>query len=140
MAHASPVHFGARMISTTMRWRGVAVLLSGFAALAITLSPAEANRFGPPWMSLVTADQTTLYGSPDRSNPIGPLPKGDIVVVVGSQQDMTQTPDGWVASSDVAEAFQPWMAEVTDPSAALYAKPTTQEGTLRDAKQGDLVR
>src|SRR2546430_11000818 len=53
---------------------------------------------------------------------------------------MTQTPDGWVASSDVAEAIQPWIAEVSDPSLTLYAKPNAQEGALRDVNQGDLVR
>jgi hypothetical protein len=91
-------------------------------------------------MSLVTADQTTLYSSPDRSSPVGPLPRGAIVVVIGSQSDMTQTPDGWVPSADVAEAIQPWIAEVSDRSATLYAKPDAQSDVLRTASQGDLVR
>ena len=99
-----------------------------------------ANRLGPPWMSIVSVDQTTLYGSPDRSSPVGPLPRGAIVVVIGAESDMMQTPDGWVPSADIAEAIQPWIAEVSDSSAPLYAKPDAQSDILRNAGQGDLVR
>jgi len=67
---------------------------------------AEANRFGPPWQSRVVVDQTTLYTQPDRSSPVvGPLARGQIVVVVGEQtlpdgSQWTQVPDGYLASSD----------------------------------------
>lgn len=109
-------------------------------ALGIAAVPAHANRFGPPWMAIVTADQTTLYSGSDRSNAVGPLPKGAIVAVIGTQSDMTQTPDGWVPSSDVAEAIQPWVAEVSDASATLYSRPNAGEGDLRQVSHGDLVR
>ena len=62
------------------------------------------------------------------------------MVVIGSQSDMSQTPDGWLASSDIEEAIKPWIGQVSDASATLYARPNTQEGALRDASQGDLVR
>ena len=95
------------MIFEELRIRGVVVLASALLAVAMAAVPAHANRFGPPWMAIVTADQTTLYSSPDRSTSVGPLPKGAIVAVIATQADVTQTPDGWVASSDVAEAIQP---------------------------------
>jgi L,D-transpeptidase-like protein/SH3 domain-containing protein len=113
------------------------------ASLALTVwsIPVHANRFGPPWMARVTTDQTTLYSAPDASSPpVGPLSKGAIVVVVGENSNFTQTPDGWLASSDVAEATQPWTAEVTDPSVAIYAKPQGNGDIRRTAHQGDLVR
>jgi lipoprotein-anchoring transpeptidase ErfK/SrfK len=91
-------------------------------------------------MSVVTANQTTIYGSSDRSNPVGPLPKGAIVVVIDSQKDMTQTPDGWVPSADITEQFQPWIAEVSVPSASVYARSNPQSGVLRTVQQGDLLR
>src|SRR5947207_6792354 len=122
------------------RIRGVVVLASALLAVAMAAVPAHANRFGPPWMAIVTADQTTLYSSPDRSTSVGPLPKGAIVAVIATQADVTQTPDGWVASSDVAEAIQPWVAEVSDSSATLLAKPNAGEGGIRPVSQGDLVR
>ena len=53
---------------------------------------------------------------------------------------MTQTPDGWVPSSDVSEATLLWTAEVSTDSVSLYAKPDAQGDVLRTAEQGDLVR
>ncbi len=126
--------------TTRLRVRAAAICLSGFIAVVAAVAPAHANRFGPPWMAIVNADQTMLYASADRSNPIGPLPKGAMVVVTGGQEDMTQTPDGWVASSGIGEAIQPWIAEVSDPTATLYAKPNAEQGAIRDVSQGDLVR
>jgi hypothetical protein len=123
-----------------IRIRVIVLLVSTLIAVAAAVAPAHANRLGPPWMSMVTVDETTLYGSPDRSSPVGLLPRGAIVIAIGGESDMTQTLDGWVPSSDVAEAIQPWIAEVSDSSAALYAKPNAQSDILRDASQGDLVR
>ena len=122
------------------RARAAAVLLSVCVALFAAIAPAQANRMGPPWMSIVSVDQTMLYSGPDRSEPVGPLPRGAVVVVIGGQSDMTQTPDGWVPSSDVTEAIQPWIAEVADPSVTLYAKPDAHGDRMRDANQGDLLR
>src|SRR5947209_19519793 len=116
--------------------RAAAILISGLLALATALVPAHANRMGTPWMSVVSVDQTRLYGSPDRDNAIGPLARGAIVVVIGSQSDMTQTPDGWVPSSDVTEAIQAWIGEVSDSNATLYSKPNARSDTLRNANQG----
>src|SRR5579864_1622455 len=97
-------------MTDTLRTRLAVAVATSVVALAVAIVPASANRMGPPWMSVVNVDQTVMYGSPDRTNPIGPLPRGAIVVVIGSQDDMTQTPDGWVASSDITEAIQPWIA------------------------------
>ena len=117
------------------------VALSAVAlALIVSALPVSANRFGYPWMGQVSAEQTTVYGAPDRTSPIGPLGRGAFVAVVGGQDQMFQTPDGWVPASDVVESIQPWVAEVADQTVALYAKPSSREGVIRTADQGDLVR
>src|SRR5947209_5712653 len=103
--------------------RSAALACAAMLTLAVWTAPALAGRFGPPWMALVTADETTLYAGPDRSDPVGPLPKGAMVVVTEQQGDMTHTPDGWVPSADVAEATEPWIAEVSAGRVAVYAKP-----------------
>src|SRR5690242_13329049 len=103
--------------------RTASVLFALALAITVLAAPAQANRLGPPWMSRVTADQTTLYGSQDRASPIGPLPKGAVVVVIGEKSDMTETPEGWIASSDLAELTDPWTAEVSADSIKLFSKP-----------------
>src|SRR5690242_4058535 len=85
--------------NVTWHVRMIGPLLGAAFAVAIGLAPAQANRFGYPWMGQVTADQTTVYTSPDRSTPIGPLGRGAIIAVNGGQDDMFQTPYGWVPSS-----------------------------------------
>lgn len=107
---------------------------------------AYANRFGPPWQSRVSVDRTTLYSQADRtSTPIGPLQRGNIVVVIGESKApdgtaWTQTPDGWLPSDQIAEDMQPWVAEVSVPSVSIYARPNQKEPIRRTAKQGDLLR
>jgi lipoprotein-anchoring transpeptidase ErfK/SrfK len=103
-------------------------------------SVAHADRFGPPWMDRVTVDQTTLYASPDRSEPVGPLGRDTIVVVLDQQGDMIRVPDGWVAASEVTETTQPWVAEVSEPSVSVYAYPDASSDVRRTAKEGDLLR
>lgn len=120
--------------------RLLAVLVAGGFAVLLGVLPAAANRFGFPFMVRVNADQTTVYATADRSSPVGPLQKGAIIPAIGSQGDMTQTPDGYVASADVAEAIEPFVAEIAQPRVALYAKPNRAEGIIRDVQQGDLVR
>jgi lipoprotein-anchoring transpeptidase ErfK/SrfK len=122
-------------------------LLGGCVYLLSAAAPAEANRFGPPWQSRVTVDQTTLYSQPDRSSTaVGPLSKAQIVVVAGEHitgadgTEWTQIADGYVPSSDVAEDTSPWIAEVSVPSVSIYARPSTKEPIRRTAKQGDLLR
>src|SRR5579871_1110391 len=107
---------------------------------------AEANRFGPPWQSRVTVDTAILFSQPDpTATPVGPLQKGQIVVVVNEStgadnQAWTQTPDGWIPSNQIAEETQPWIAEVSVASVSIYARPNTREPIRRTAKQGDLLR
>lgn len=107
---------------------------------------AHANRFGPPWQSRVSVDSTTLYSQADRtSTPVGPLERGQIVVVTGetTAPDGTawsQTPDGWVVSDQITEEMQPWVAEVTVASVSIYARPNSKEPIRRTARQGDLLR
>src|ERR1051326_5893225 len=107
---------------------------------------AYANRFGPPWQSRVSVDSATLYAQPDRTSAVvGPLTRGQIVVVVGetSAADSTawtQTPDGWLTSDQVTEETQPWVAEVSVPSVSIYARPSLGEPIRRTARQGDLLR
>jgi hypothetical protein len=107
---------------------------------------AYANRFGPPWQSRVSVDSTTLYTQADKASaPVGPLTRGQIVVVVNESTGAdgtawSQTPDGWVGSDQITEEFQPWIAEVTVPSVSIYARPSLKEPIRRTAKQGDLLR
>ena len=125
----------------------VVALLGAWVAIVSATAPAHANRFGPPWQSRVVVDQTTLYNQPDKTSAIvGPLSRGQIVVVVGDQitatdgTQWTQVPDGYLPSSDVAEDTNPWIAEVAVPSVSIYARPNPNEPIRRTAKQGDLLR
>src|SRR6266849_8297971 len=135
-----------RLVRRT-RW----VFMPALGALAYVASsllapPALASRFDPPWQSRVVVDQTTLFSQADRgSAPVGPLSRGQVVVVVqeltGSDgQPWTQVPDGFVSSSDIAEDMTPWIAEVSVPSLSIYARPSAKEPIRRGAKQGDLLR
>jgi lipoprotein-anchoring transpeptidase ErfK/SrfK len=119
------------------------VILSWLSIGGLT---AEANRFGPPWQSRVVVDTAPLLSQPDPgSSPVGPLQRGQLIVVVNEapgadNQPWTQTPDGWIASSQVAEETQPWIAEVSVPSVSIYARASAREPIRRTAKQGDLLR
>src|SRR5579859_87597 len=120
------------------------VALAG--CLALGSLNAYANRFGPPWKSRVSVDSTTLYSQADATSaPVGPLTRGQIVVVTAEATAAdgtawTQTPDGWLRSDQVTEDYQPWIAEVSVPSVSIYARPNLQEPIRRTAKQGDLLR
>lgn len=127
------------------------LVIACMAALALWLTSASgvahADRFGPPWDSQVTADSTVVYSQPDSSSaPVGPLGKGATVVVLGQVTgsdgtSWTSTQVGFIHSSDLAEIHTPWIAAVTSPQPInVYAKPSTQEGVLRTAGQGDLLR
>src|SRR5690348_10385879 len=126
--------------------RFLPVALALVACLTLGTLNTYANRFGPPWQSRVSVDSTTLYTQPDRSSAgVGPLSRGQIVVVVGESTSgdgsaWTQTPDGWLPTDQIAEEWQPWIAEVTVPSVSIYARPSTKEPIRRTAKQGDLLR
>jgi hypothetical protein len=115
-------------------------------SLTLGASAASANRFGPPWQSRVVVDRTTLYSQADKaSTPVGPLTRGDVVVVTGETTGAdsaawTQLPDGFVLSADVAEDTTPWIAEVSVPSVSIYARPNLKEPIRRTARQGDLLR
>jgi lipoprotein-anchoring transpeptidase ErfK/SrfK len=127
-------------------WRSTVPLAVGLVWLVYHVPAAQATRFGPPWQARVSPDQTMLYSQPDRgSPPVGPLGKGQVVVVIGEMQgadgtDWTQSPDGYVPSSDVYEDFAPWIAEVSVPRVSIYAKPDAKDAIRRTARQGDLLR
>ncbi len=116
------------------------------AWLSLGVLTAHANRFGPPWQARVIVNQTILYAQPDgASAPVGPLDRGEIVVVVDESTAAdgtawTRLPDGWLRSSDVAEDTTPWIAEVSVASVSVYARPNVGEPIRRTAKQGDLLR
>jgi hypothetical protein len=137
------------LTSVVRRTRWVVVPLLGvltYAAMDVATPTVLASRFDPPWQSRVVVDQTTLYSQADRgSAPVGPLSRGQVVVVVkeltGSDgKPWMQVPDGFVSSSDVAEDMTPWIAEVSVPSLSIYARPSAKEPVRRTAKQGDLLR
>jgi hypothetical protein len=129
-----------------VRKRALASGLAALAWLCVGVLSAHANRFGPPWQSRVIVDQAVLYTQPGpTSTPVGPLERGQIVVVVDeSTADdgtaWTRLPDGWLESSDVAEDTMPWIAEVSVASVSIYARPNMGEPIRRTAKQGDLLR
>ncbi len=118
--------------------------------LAITLAlwpvAAHAHRFGPPWQARVSVDRTVVYTQPDAASPaVGPLERGQIVVVIGETKAETNTewsqiPDGYVRSGDIVEDVLPWIAEVTQPSVSIAARPNSKEPIRRTARQGDLLR
>ncbi|HEY0581202.1 MAG TPA: SH3 domain-containing protein, partial [Chloroflexota bacterium] len=120
----------------------LAVSIFSAALLLPLLSPlaVHADRFGPPFMDKVTAESTTLYADPDKRQPVGPIAREAIVVVLGQQGDMIQVPGGWVPASDVSETVEPWVAEVSDPSTPVYAYPDAHSSVRRTAQQGDLLR
>jgi L,D-transpeptidase-like protein/SH3 domain-containing protein len=126
--------------------RFVVVPLVVAAWLAVGSADAFANRFGPPWQSRVSVDTTTLYAQADRSSTtVGPLARGQIVVVTGETTSAdgtqwTQTPDGFLPSDQITEEWQPWIGEVSVASVSIYARPNLQEPIRRTAKQGDLLR
>lgn len=126
-------------------------LIAAFAMaavwIAIGASPAAANRFGPPWMDRVVAEHSTIYSAPDQNSvAVGQLAHGAILVVTGAEQtdseghEWTQTNLGFVPSSDVAEDFDPWVADVTVASAAVYAKPNAKDAVRITVHEGDLMR
>jgi hypothetical protein len=121
-------------------------LLYAVAYAALSVAPARASRFDPPWQSRVVVDQTTLYSQADRGSAlVGPLLRGQVVVVINELtgadgKPWTQVPDGFLASSDIAEDMTPWIAEVSVPSVPIYARPSAKEPIRRSAKEGDLLR
>jgi lipoprotein-anchoring transpeptidase ErfK/SrfK len=126
--------------------RMLAALLAALIWLSVGASGASANRFGPPWQSRVVVDNAMLYSQADRgSAPVGPLPRGQIVVVINETTGTdgtawTQVPEGFVPSSDVQEDMTPWIAEVSVPSVSIYARSNSGEPIRRTARQGDLLR
>lgn len=124
------------------------------AAAALTFSlwlgagatPAQANRFGPPWEATVTADQAIVYAQPDKSAPIvGPVPRDAMLIVIGETKSADGTywvamEHGWIPGDQVAEMDEPWIAEVSAASASVYAKPNATLGIRKTARQGQLLR
>src|SRR5690349_14330870 len=113
------------------RFAIVPMLLAGW--LVLGSADAFANRFGPPWQSRVSVDTTTVYSQADGSSAVvGPLSRGQIVVVVGETtssdgRQWTQTPDGFLPSDQITEDWEPWIAEVSVTSVSIYARPNLKE-------------
>jgi lipoprotein-anchoring transpeptidase ErfK/SrfK len=126
--------------------RRISVVFVALMWLFVGVSSASANRFGPPWQSRVVVDRTMLYSQADRGSPaVGPLLRGQVVVVVGETTGSdsgawTQVPDGFLPSGDIAEDSTPWIAEISVPSVSIYARANSREPVRRLAKQGDLLR
>jgi hypothetical protein len=126
--------------------RAIAVVACLVTLLSATTGQAAAGRFGPPWQSRVTVEQTTLYTQPDRTAAVvGPLFRNQIVVVTAEHtaEDGTewlQVPDGYLLASDVQEEVQPWVAEVSVASVSIHARPNARDPVRRTARRGDLLR
>src|SRR5262249_43996916 len=66
---------------------------------------------------------------------------GQIVVVTNEPDDQwSQIADRYVKSTDIVEDVQPWIAEVTQLSVSIVARPNATEPIRRNAKKGDLLR
>lgn len=107
---------------------------------------AHAGRFGPPWQSRVSAETTTVYTQADlHSVPVGPLPRGALVVVLAELKsadgaDWSQVASGFVLSADIAEDRSPWIAEVVVPTLSVYALPDAKSAIRRTVTSGALLR
>jgi hypothetical protein len=131
-----------------MRRRGALLLTLATVAtwLFVGAHPAAANRFGPPLMARVVADRSAVYAQPDVNGPpIGPLQHGAILVVTGQQADTaghewSRTTLGFVPAQDIAEYIDPWVADVTATSVAVYAKPNAGDAIRLRAEKGELMR
>jgi hypothetical protein len=129
------------MNASRHRARAVVVLAAVALALCLGAGTAQANRFGPPWQAEVVAEQTTVHAQPDRAAaPVGPLRRGNIVVVLEEKGEWTRIPAGWVPSPDVREKFDSWIGEVVAPSVELRAKPNGGSDVRRTAERGALLR
>ncbi len=123
-----------------------ALLLALMLWFVVDAGVARAQRFGPPWQSEVVVERTVVYSQPDRgSQPVGPLPRGAIVVVWGEMQGADgekwlAIPDGFLPSGDVQEKFDSWVGEVAQPTVSVYAKPFVASGVRRTVRLGDLLR
>ncbi len=111
-----------------------------FAASLILLpATVSADRFGPPWMARVAADQTAVHTEDNADSPnVGALGHGAIVVVLDQRGDWTRVQDGWVWSADIAETSEPWIAQAND-SVSVYAKPNAGDVIRRSASGTDLL-
>ncbi|HET6320296.1 MAG TPA: SH3 domain-containing protein, partial [Chloroflexota bacterium] len=105
----------------------------------LTGATAMADRFGPPWMGRVGAPQAVVRNDaqPDASV-VGAVPSGAIVVVLEQRDEWTRIPDGWVSSADLAEATEPWMAQVNAPT-SVYALPNGASGIRRGVRGSDVL-
>ncbi len=102
---------------------------------------ASADRLGPPWLARVVVDRATVHSRPDRASAlVGPLAHDALVVVIGEQGDWTQLTTGWVQSASIEEWTTPWVGEVMDGPAPVYAKPNPGSGARRSGQTGDLLR
>src|SRR5215216_3841130 len=124
----------------------IATLLAIACWLTIGALPSVASRFGPPWQARVVADQTLVRAEPDSASAvIGPLTRGTIVVVTGERtaadrHEWTSTTLGWLPSEDIAEIFEPWVADVIVDSTPVYSKPNARDAIRMHASKGDLLR
>ena len=132
-------------------------LIAGLLLLGGSLLPPatpaqalETNRWGPPWVGVISADGAVTYPEPSLSSaPIGPLGKGARIPVLkrveggpGPDGNTTWyvTPVGKLSGAFVSEYRQPWVAEVTSQSISVYAYPNGKGPIRRTARQGDLLR
>src|SRR5262245_50875166 len=139
--HSNPAQRSpcASVITVVRHWTLALVALGALVALAIAPTAAWADRFGPPWMARVTAEQTAVRAEPTQdSSVVGALPRDAIVVVVEERDEWTRVPDGWLPSADVAESFEPWLAQVNG-KVAVYAYPNPGREIRRTANPDDLL-
>jgi len=119
-----------------------AVVLAVAVWVVGTANPAQAvDRFGQPWQGEIVAEHTVVYSQPSRkAPPVGPLDRGAIVVALGQDEEWTAIADGFIASGDLVEKRDPWVAEVAVASTSVYAKPDAHSPVRRTAYEGDLLR
>jgi lipoprotein-anchoring transpeptidase ErfK/SrfK len=114
-----------------------AILLFLVALVAPGVGWAE--RFGPPWMARVSADQATVHTEPSSDSlAVGGLSKGALVIVLDQRDDWTRIDAGWLPSAEVAESSEPWIGQA-NASISVYAKPNAQSPIRRGANTDDLL-
>lgn len=128
----------------------VMALATLLAALGGAAPAAEANRFGPPWLGIVTADDAVVLSRPALdAPPVGPVEKDALLPVLGvvwgdpgpdGQTTWYRTPVGYLPSAVVREQRAPWTAEIVRDDVPVFNKPNGRSGARRHLRAGDVVR
>jgi hypothetical protein len=147
---AAGVHRAGWSRCCRLRFTAISVLALLCAVLAGPAGLVEANRFGPPWLGIVTIDDAKAYTAPLLdAPPVGPLGRGAILPVLAvvpggpgpdGQAAWYRTPVGYLPSAAMREHNEPWIAEVVQDGVPVFTKPDGRSGVRRVMRAGELLR